>query len=242
MQFSLHDNDQPPIDIAVRRRRGLRRISLYVRPFQPIRISAPRGVSDRQILKFLQSQRVWLIRKVEEKRIIEESRERYPDAQSIRSRWHRGELVAAPDARPGFHIDEHKIRISYPKQLPIHDESVQRLIRRSLTEAYRLEAKAILPSRVAALSQKHQLPFNQLRIKNMKTRWGSCSSRQNINLNLHLMRLPDRLVDYVVCHELLHTVIPNHSPLYWQRLEQICPGALSCRRQLKNYCLSLWVD
>ena len=64
---------------------------------------------------------------------------------------------------------------------------------------------------------------------------GSCSSSNNINLSLHLMRLPSRLIDYVIMHELTHILEKNHSSRFWDKLESFLPGAKNLDQELKNY-------
>ena len=77
-------------------------------------------------------------------------------------------------------------------------------------------------------------------IKNNKTRWGSCSHRNNINLSLHLMRLPEHLIDYIIAHELVHTVHKNHSNKFWKDLENVFPGAKAADRELKDYRIDIY--
>ncbi|MBN1133283.1 MAG: M48 family metallopeptidase [Bacteroidales bacterium] len=98
------------------------------------------------------------------------------------------------------------------------------------------EAGHILPGRVRELSGWHRLPFTSLRIKKMKSRWGSCSTKNAINLNAWLVLLPDHLMDYVILHELAHTIHKNHSAQFWMLLERLCNGrAKLLRKELRNY-------
>jgi len=127
------------------------------------------------------------------------------------------------------------IRIRYPAGSTLASGTVQTAIQAGLITAYRKEAKACLPQRVRLLAESHGFSYRKVTIKNHKSRWGSCSAVNNINLSLHLMRLPDDLVDYVILHELVHTEIKNHSPAFWHRLEQICPGTRALRRRLRSY-------
>ncbi|MCE2929647.1 MAG: M48 family metallopeptidase, partial [Candidatus Caenarcaniphilales bacterium] len=85
----------------------------------------------------------------------------------------------------------------------------------------RRKAHAYLPFRLKTLSEKHNLPFKRLSIRASKTRWGSCSSAKNINLSIYLMKLPEHLIDYVILHELAHTIHQNHSKSFWQALSSL---------------------
>lgn len=82
------------------------------------------------------------------------------------------------------------------------------------------EAKELLKNRLRELAEEHGFEYNKVFIKNQKARWGSCSESNNINLNINLASLTDELRDYVLLHELLHTVIKNHSKKYWSELDR----------------------
>ena len=72
-------------------------------------------------------------------------------------------------------------------------------------------------------------------IRNQKTRWGSCSSKGNVNFNYLLYYLPEELLDYVVVHELAHRRHMNHSQRLWEEVEKYCPDYRNCRKKLKEY-------
>ena len=74
-------------------------------------------------------------------------------------------------------------------------------------------------------------------VKNQKTRWGSCSAKGNVNFNYQLAFLPDKLLDYVVIHELAHRRHMDHSEAFWAEVEKYCPDYLERRKQLKEYSL-----
>jgi len=99
----------------------------------------------------------------------------------------------------------------------------------------RCEAKINLPKRLKELADKHGFRYENVSIKNASTRWGSCSSVNNINLNLHLMRVPEHLIDYVLLHELAHTVVKNHGEKFWLLLEQVYPNARKADKEMNNY-------
>ncbi len=103
----------------------------------------------------------------------------------------------------------------------------------------RKAGRQILVQRLNELSEKHQLPYNRVFVKNQKTRWGSCSDKKNINLNINLVRLPEELMDYAMMHELVHTKILNHSPQFWDLLEKFMKNAKALDRELGKYSLSL---
>ena len=85
------------------------------------------------------------------------------------------------------------------------------------------------------LAEKFGFNYNKLFIKNLRSRWGSCSNRNNINLNLQLMRLPDKLIDYVILHELVHTEEKNHGEKFWAKLDAITGNAKVLAIEMKKY-------
>jgi predicted metal-dependent hydrolase len=104
-----------------------------------------------------------------------------------------------------FAVSRGETRVYYPANEHIESERVQRMIRIALEATWRVEAMKYLPARLRELSMEHGFQYNRVFIRNNRSRWGSCSAGNNINLNLHLMRLPDELIDYVLMHELVHT-------------------------------------
>lgn len=101
------------------------------------------------------------------------------------------------------------------------------------------EAKKKIVSRLKELSKKHDIPFNKVFIRTQKTRWGSCSSKKNISLNINIARLPGKLMDYVILHELVHIRHSNHGKKYWQELDRIVGDAKSLDKRLDEYRLLL---
>ena len=104
----------------------------------------------------------------------------------------------------------------------------------SIKKWYKNKFKEIALPRVAYFANKHNLMVNQVRIKNQKTMWGSCSSKNNINLNYLLLMAPMGVIDYVIVHELVHTIHRNHSTDFWDSVESIMPEFQEHKRWLKK--------
>jgi predicted metal-dependent hydrolase len=97
-------------------------------------------------------------------------------------------------------------------------------------------AKASLPLRLADLARAHGFTYMSVKTRKSKTRWGSCSSKKTISLSYYLLLLPSHLIDYVMLHELCHTVHMNHSPAFWALLDQHAGGnSKAFRKELKSY-------
>ncbi len=97
------------------------------------------------------------------------------------------------------------------------------------------KAKDVLAARLKELADVTGLSYNGIRIREFKTRWGSCAGENIINLNSKLVNLPGRLRDYVIVHELIHTRIKNHRREFWDELEKYLPEGRSLDKELKAY-------
>ncbi len=122
------------------------------------------------------------------------------------------------------HSELGEIKIVAPKGSDFSDASLQEWLRKVIVEALRRNAKIILPPKLYILSNKYGLPYKGVKINTSKGRWGSCSGDKNINLSSFLVLLPDHLIDYVLTHELCHTVHMNHGVQFWSLLDNCTEG------------------
>ena len=100
------------------------------------------------------------------------------------------------------------------------------------------KAKCALIKRLREIADIHDYHYAKVTIRKQKTRWGSCSAKNNISLNVNLVRLPDELRDYVILHELVHTRIKNHSKRFWLELDKVVGGnAKALAKKVRNYKL-----
>jgi predicted metal-dependent hydrolase len=107
--------------------------------------------------------------------------------------------------------------------------------RTSMAPINRTVARRVIVDRLAELARQHGFDYNRIFVRNQKTRWGSCSAQNNINLNINLIRLPGALRDYVILHELVHTRIKNHGPQFWEELGRYVNGCRQVDKQLNKY-------
>ncbi len=118
------------------------------------------------------------------------------------------------------------------KQLP------KPLLRKNSRAEYITHKQAALERvtrRLAYFNQFYNLNIGTVRIKNQKTRWGSCSKKGNLNFNYKIALLPDHLADYIIVHELCHVGQFNHSRNFWNLVGQTIPDYKILRATLKKY-------
>ena len=96
-------------------------------------------------------------------------------------------------------------------------------------------ARKVLVDRLNLLAKQYGFTYNRVFIRNQKTRWGSCSTKNNINLNVNLVRLPEELIDYTILHELVHTRVKNHSRRFWDQMDMLLGDAKIIDKKLSAY-------
>lgn len=100
------------------------------------------------------------------------------------------------------------------------------------------QARDVLIGRLEEMARIHHLKYRNVSIRNQKTKWGSCSSKNNISLNINLVTLPEQLRDYVILHELVHTRFKNHGREFWAELDRaVGGGAKELARRLRKHRL-----
>ena len=198
-------------------------LSLTINENAELIIRAPKRLSIEKIQDFINEKENWINRK---KRLIENQ---IKDVTSNHNKLlYLGNLfpinVEQNASKELFFTGEEFIANSIePDSLSL-----------SIKKWYKNKFKEIALPRVAYFANKHNLMVNQVRIKNQKTMWGSCSSKNNINLNYLLLMAPMGVIDYVIVHELVHTIHRNHSTDFWDSVELIMPEFQEHKRWLKK--------
>lgn len=222
-----------PVECTVRRSSRAKRLRLVVRP-GAIELVAPVGMSEAKALSFLAQHREWAEAKAREFQLKMPARSgpgRFCDLETIPWQGRETPLHIKEDdcRRVSVRVDA-EIRITLPRDL---GDNRDRAARRALS----LWMSRWLARKVEALAGQHAfaagVAVRQIRIKAMKTRWGSCGPHNDININWLLALVPEPVLEYVVIHELCHIRERNHSPAFWSLVGRHCPDYLRHRRWLK---------
>lgn len=223
-QFVLSDGTP----VTVYKRKSSRNLRITVTPEGLIKVSIPRWAAYGMGVKFAQSRLPWIkqqhkpLGQLKAGQTIGKAHrlrfETKPGSSRVTSRVLRGEVV-----------------VYHPLELSPGDADVQLVARRASTRALRQQAETLLPQRLASLAAKHDFNYNQVSVKQMKSRWGSCDHHRNIVLNLYLMQLPWENIDYVILHELTHTKVMRHGPDFWAAMGEVLPDVTRLRKEMRHY-------
>jgi hypothetical protein len=195
-------------------------------------VRAPLGVSAGDAAEFLHRRAGWIERK--RKRFAEHLPP--PPASHVSGESHL--YLGRPYTLHVFEANRQSVRLE-DSSIVMHarDSADVDRKRKLLTEWYRARAKEVFAERLDACHARvaaHQIPYPQMKIRLMKRRWGSCSPRGSILLNLRLIQTPLRSIDYVIFHELAHLKVPNHGKSYYALLERMLPDWRERREELNQ--------
>jgi len=210
------------------RNRRSKSMKISVKPDKSVLVSFPFFVSEKEVHAFLARNETW-IRKQQDKAVA--LRKVYAESEVIQTKLHQVELYH------GKTEDVETIgKVVKVYSADFNSEKSRIFLENILNQVYRYEARKLLPPRLKELAQKHGFDYNKVSIRNNKRNWGSCSSRNNISLNLQMMKLPDLLIDYILLHELVHTEIKDHSERFWKKLDEVTGGKARERaKEVKKY-------
>lgn len=209
-----------------------RRIRLSVKSGGEIVVSMPPSAQYRDAIRFVESKTDWIIKQQTK---VQAGLTLFAPESCFKTRFHQLAITKGNTDKVYNRVGNGIIQIFIPERVSHEQPKVQEFIKNTLVDVMRWEAKIYLPKRLNELAGLHGFKYENVSIKNASTRWGSCSSANNINLNLHLMRIPEHLIDYVLLHELAHTVVKNHGEKFWMLLEQCYPNARKADKEMNKY-------
>lgn len=215
--------------VTLYKRRGNRSLRITIGSDGEIRVSLPYWLPYRAGEQFAMSKASWIAanRGATDKTLVHGS----AIGKAHRLRFEPQAMATRVNSR----IIANEVRISFPAIYSPEDRVVQLAAHKASIRALRKEASTLLPQRLEALSSQTGYTYKNVSIKQLKSRWGSCNSNQEITLNLFLMQLPWHLIDYVLVHELTHTKVMQHGSPFWQAMEEYMPDAKQLRKQMSNY-------
>lgn len=227
--------------VRFRRIKKAKRVSIHVKPFEGVVVTVPYRVSFDEARRIVHQHRAWIVKRLAAARAEESAVSLdLSEGKVVVTRRHIMRAVACDTPAASWTLKDGALTIFYPQETSLADPSAQAAVRTGLAAAYRAEAKMLLPERVAYWAERFGFTYSHVVIKNMRSRWGSCTARDVINLNLHLMRLNDSLIDYVILHELVHTRVRNHGSGFWKQLQAHLANAKELDAQLRRQAIAFF--
>lgn len=218
-------------DLSFAKRKTL---SITVHPDLHVSVKAPKGVDPDHVQQRVQRRAAWILKRQRE---FELYLPKLPSRQYVSGETHlylgRQYRLKIVEGTP----ENVKLTRGY-LTIQVRDKKATKRVKKLLTEWYRGHARRVFLERLDACYarvQRLNIPFPEMAIRNMKSRWGSCSkAQQKILLNLKLIQTPKECIDYVIIHELCHLKIPHHGKAYYQLLDRSHPNWREVREKLNQ--------
>lgn len=199
LKYTLYNN---PINISISKSRR-KSISLEVKPSGKVIIKAPFFIRSREILGFVKDKEDWIKTRLDK---LKSASEQYPLTHGSEIPFMGIKLtLTMVNINCGIQIKDNNLLI------PSKEEDITS----SLKKWYRERAREIITPLVEKYCYTLGVSYNRISIKAQKTRWGSCSSKKNLNFNWKVILTSSFLIEYLVIHEVCHLVHLNHSRDFW---------------------------
>lgn len=221
-------------EVKVRRSANIKFLSVRMAPGKGVWVNVPYGMGGRQVEQFLQEKREWILQNAARIKVYEEDTGvGLGIGAEVKTKMHTLKIVEADSGQPGYKMENDVITLMIPTGTVY--SRIDKMVQQFLLQIYTMECKQYLPARVKFYAEKFGFKYARLSFRNNSSNWGSCSGDDNISLNIKLMKLPDEIIDYVILHELCHTVEKNHSDNFWKLVRKVCPNCDLLRSRLRKY-------
>jgi predicted metal-dependent hydrolase len=201
-------------------RKNRKTIGIKITNNREVIVSAPLHLSDEKVEEIIKSKADWIVAKLET--VIALSPDEPSNLEILKFLGQEYKLNKYESAGSTIKIIFNKSEFQAFIPRLLKDNRNERL-RELLDKWYRTQAKSILEDRTIHYAEKLKVKPKRIVIKDQKTKWGSCSSKGNINYNYRIVMAPVNVIDYLVVHELCHLIELNHSQRFWNLVESILP-------------------
>lgn len=213
--------------------RSRNRMSIAFRDPEPVlTINTPSGKLDPQIEGFLQQKSKWILKQYHIRSQLYRERAHFLKRLELGEILYMGKwysIAYAEDQQRWVQVKDEQITLYL---MPGDQQLDKKII---LFDAFRALAKRFITQRTQEIGRETDSSFNRITIKHVVSKWGSCSSKRNLNFNWHLIFLPKHLIDYIIVHELMHLREMNHSPAYWAWVGKYFPTYKSAKKEVQAY-------
>ena len=212
--------------------RSRRKTSVLYIVGDELQIRVPNRVRDRKIVEILETKERWIRNKViqlQNQRIT--NKREFISGESFSLFGRNLYLKVLEGGKVGTQLIDDYL-ITTVRTSEIGDLRKSR-IKTYLEKWYIHEAYQKLEEKVMRYSKIIRVSPREIKVRNYKTRWGSCDNKGRLTFNFHLIKAPHEIVDYVVIHELCHMIQPNHSKFFWNEVARFDPSFKNHKKWLK---------
>lgn len=208
---------------------------VHVRHLQ-VQVRAPKFVSDKDIREFVVAHQQWILSKLEQKAGHDAQRLDLRDGGRIFYKGRSLRVSIVQSSLESIITTDSEFRIA---TRIASEASAAKTLQRWLIA----QAKAVLPARTRALAAHFKVDtrLKEVVFRKTKTKWGHCTSAGRIQFNWLIMLAPDAIIDYMICHEVSHLLVMNHSAQFWSLVETVCPEYRSYVKWLRKHEHRLWL-
>ncbi len=215
------------MDIKIIKSPKAKRLTLRIDAKERLPIlTIPSRCSAKRAVEFVEMHRAWLEENLQKIPAIKH----FENGEKISLMGKEYIINHCPQKRCGVMIEEDNIIVSGSKEF----------LHRRICDFIKKKAQEQLLKKSQTLANKIGCHVNHVSIKDTKSRWGSCSSLENINYNWRICMAPKYVINYLVAHEVSHLLHQDHSREFWQCVKKLCPDAAKGRLWLKNYGKELY--
>jgi predicted metal-dependent hydrolase len=220
----VSDPSPREIPYTVRRSTRARRVRVNVHAHTGVEVVLPTRAPERAAAAAVSELRPWIESRLQE-------------AQRVLER-----IAARAGTVP--YLDATLELVTQPGRQRVHRDGARLLVpagdpRPALERFYRRAARAEIAPRLASATALAGTPYTGLDIRGQRTRWASCSSTGHMSFNWRLLLAPERVLEYVVWHEVCHLQVHDHSVRFWNLLERHWPGYREDRAWLRSHGATL---
>ncbi|NLL05101.1 MAG: M48 family metallopeptidase [Clostridiaceae bacterium] len=201
-----------------------------------VKVTAPKKVSDKKIAEVVNEKALWILEKLS---YLENIRSEVPklgfsDGEKLKvlGKEYTLKIIKTSLATTVFvSLSSNFLIVHLPQNIYV---DVSELVKKHIVDWYKSYAKEVVSKRINFYAKIMGVIPNNLIVKDLKSIWGSCTSKNTININWKIIMAPLEIVDYLVVHELTHIKIKNHSTHFWEMAESILPDCKTYSNWLKR--------
>ena len=219
--------DGYPVKYHLKKSLQARQMRLEIRLESGLSVIVPRRYDLLTVRRFLELKSRWILKKIEEFELIQSHLDT-PTFENIN-------YLGRPLKLVQLHGKQEYAQVSFTRDKIIISTHNTERTGQLLKEWYLREAKELISRKIAVFSERIGVNYNKVVVKNVKTRWGSCSRLGNLNFNWKLIMAPEEVVDYVIIHELCHLKRMDHSSSFWKLVQKYSPDYNMHRKWLKAH-------